>query len=215
MDKIGLIVGIDLDNTLAIYDDLIYKVAYERRLIDVNVKSHKRDVRDAIRSLPDGEVHWQRLQGLIYGPRMAGARMEDAAKRFIKRGNRILVKFRIVSHRTDLAKYDETNTNLRKAALEWMHSQGFFDPQVLGMKVDDVYFESTRSDKVARIISLGCTHFIDDLEEVFAEKRFPDDIMKILYSSFRPCNLPDGVVLADSWKQVESLVYGVGTLNGD
>ena len=88
-----MVIGMDLDNTLAVYDDLIYQVAYERDLIDVDVKKSKRDVRDAIRRLPNGEVHWQRLQGVIYGPRMAGARLEQSAKRFIRRGNEIKVKF--------------------------------------------------------------------------------------------------------------------------
>ena len=215
MDDFQMVIGIDLDNTLAIYDDLIHRVAYERDLIDVDVRKSKRDVRDAIRRLPDGEIHWQRLQGVIYGPRMAGARLEESAKRFIRRGNEIKVKFRIVSHRTELANYDETKTNLRSAALEWMGAEGLFDPSGLNINAGDVYFESTRHDKIERIKALGCTHFIDDLEEVFAEKHFPEDTMKILYGPSAPDKLPDGVVLATSWSQVERLIFGVFSCDGD
>ena len=215
MDNFQMVIGIDLDNTLAIYDDLIHRVAYERDLIDVDVRKSKRDVRAAIRRLPDGEIHWQRLQGVIYGPRMAGAKIEQSAKKFIRHGNEIKVKFRIVSHRTELANYDETKTNLRGAALEWMESQGFFDPTGLDLEMGDVYFESTRHDKIERIKALGCTHFIDDLEEVFAEEHFPEGTMKILYGSSAPFKLPEGVVLATSWSEVERLIFGASTQDGD
>ena len=35
-----------------------------------------------------------------------------------------------------------------------------------------------------RIRALGCTHFIDDLEEVFLEPSFPSDVHKILFVSW-------------------------------
>ena len=50
-----------------------------------------------------------------------------------------------------------------------MEQQGFFDPKGLNLKRENVYFESTREEKVARIGFLKCTHFIDDLEETFDE----------------------------------------------
>jgi len=51
----------------------------------------------------------------------------------------------------------------------------------LGVQQDDVFFESTRAEKIGRIRTLGCTHFIDDLTEVFAEESFPKEIRKFLF----------------------------------
>ena len=53
------------------------------------------------------------------------------------------------------------------AALGFMRKYGFFDEDILNLSVDSVYFEMTREEKVKRIESLQCTHFIDDLEEIF------------------------------------------------
>jgi hypothetical protein len=72
---------------------------------------------------------------------------------------------------------------LRYAALGWMRANGFFDPVGLGFSVDDIYFEGRQSEKVARIKELGCTHFIDDLPEIFAEKSFPVEVLRILLST--------------------------------
>ncbi len=89
----------------------------------------------------------------------------------------------IISHKTRYANLDETRTNLRKAALNWMTQHHFFDSQHLGLKRSNVFFESTRIEKIARIKKLGCTHFIDDLEETFMETSFPANVKKILYAA--------------------------------
>ncbi len=44
----------------------------------------------------------------------------------------------IVSHKTEYAGYDETRTNLRTAALEWMTSHHFFEPHGLDLARDHV-----------------------------------------------------------------------------
>ena len=46
----------------------------------------------------------------------------------------------------------------------------------------NVYFESTRAEKIERIIALSCTHFIDDLEEVFDDPAFPSNVERLLLS---------------------------------
>ena len=59
-----------------------------------------------------------------------------------------------------------SRVNLRQAALGWMTAQGFFGTSGFAVPAENVFFESTRAEKLARIAALGCTHFIDDLEEV-------------------------------------------------
>jgi hypothetical protein len=57
---------------------------------------------------------------------------------------------------------------------------GFFSPGGFVLKLEQVFFESSRSEKISRIRALECTHFIDDLAEVFAEPDFPSSVVKIL-----------------------------------
>ena len=53
-----------------------------------------------------------------------------------------------------------------------MARQGLFSA-ACGIAREDVYFESTRADKLTRIAALSLTHFIDDLEEVLTDPDFP------------------------------------------
>src|SRR4051812_22237008 len=80
---VAAIVGIDFDNTLVSYDELIQRAAVERGLIEAGPAEGKRAVRDRIRLGVDGEVEWQKLQALVYGPMMPQARLIDGAGEFV------------------------------------------------------------------------------------------------------------------------------------
>ncbi len=178
------VVGIDFDNTLVSYDALIRRIAVERGLIAESADSGKKAVRDQIRLLPGGEIEWQKVQGLIYGPRMPEAQLMPGAEAFIRECRARRWPLYIVSHKTEFAGYDETKTNLRDAARAWMRAQGFFDAAGFGFEADQVFFEATRDAKIERIRALGCTHFIDDLEEVFLEPSFPAGVQRFLFASW-------------------------------
>lgn len=45
-----------------------------------------------------------------------------------------------------------------------------------------VFFEESRDNKIERIINLGITHFVDDLIEVFQEKKFPKSIKSFWFN---------------------------------
>jgi len=172
-------IGIDFDNTIVGYDEVMRRIALERGLIDGGERS-KRAVRDRIRQLPGGEIEWQKLQALAYGPRMGEAVLLEGADEFIRRCRGAGMDVFIVSHKTVFANCDETRTDLRAAAMAWMTARRFFEPDGLGLRCGDVYFESTRAAKIARVEQIGCSHFIDDLVEVFLEPSFPSGVQKIL-----------------------------------
>ena len=44
-----VVVGLDFDNTLVTYDELLHLSALERRLIQPNIGKNKKEVRDAVR----------------------------------------------------------------------------------------------------------------------------------------------------------------------
>ena len=86
----------------------------------------------------------------------------------------------VVSHKTEYGHFDPDRVNLRNAALNWMAAQGLLDGD-RGVARADVYFESTRAEKVKRIAALSLTHFIDDLSEVLTDPYFPPNVERILF----------------------------------
>jgi hypothetical protein len=179
-------IGIDFDNTIIDYDAVFLTAAKQRGLIDTTFAGGKEALRAALRQLPDGERTWQSLQGHVYGAGIAGAVMFEGVDAFLRRsraeGHRIL----IVSHKTEFGHFDPARVNLRRAALDWMRARGFFREDGFGITLEGVFFETTRSEKLARIAAIGCTHFIDDLPEVLDDPAFPGNVTKILFTNGVP-----------------------------
>lgn len=193
--------GIDFDNTLIAYDHVFRAQARARRLLSDGFRGSKQAVRDAVRLLPDGEITWQRLQGYVYGQGIGEAALFAGVDRFLRRCRQAGHTVFIVSHKTEYANYDPARVNLRAAALGFMEAHGFFDPRRYAIARENVFFEGTRADKLARIAALGCTHFIDDLVEVLTDPSFPAGVERLLFGH------PDGAQTAGlrvcaSWREI-------------
>ena len=147
------IVGIDFDNTIVTYDEALGRIARERGLIGGEAAQTKKEIRDQIRRLPGGEIEWQKCQALLYGSRIGEAQLIEGVVEFFQRCWEEGVKVYVVSHKTEFSRFDTTGTNLRKAALEWMAANGFFEAEGLGLSRDGVFFAATRAEKIERI---GC-----------------------------------------------------------
>jgi hypothetical protein len=167
------VVGIDFDNTLVSYDALIHAAALERGLISGATDAVKRAVRDEIRRLPDGEIEWQRLQALVYGPLMPQARLIEGARGFVRACHDRGLAVYVISHKTEFAAYDNTHTNLRTAALEWMRANRFFDIDGLGLRPEHVFFEgpATRKSRASSRCSAPISSTIS--RKCFVSRRFP------------------------------------------
>jgi hypothetical protein len=198
-------IGIDFDNTIITYDDVFRAAARAKGLIGADFAGSKQAVRDAIRLLPDGELAWQRLQGQVYGRGIADAKMIAGVAAFLRRACAEDCTIVVVSHKTEYGHFDPDRVNLRTAALDWMTGQGLFE-NGHGLDLTDVYFESTRADKLKRIAALSLTHFIDDLEEVLSDPDFPPDVERILFTEAAPPAGP--YVWCPSWPAIERQVFG-------
>lgn len=210
MTGINRVIGVDFDNTIVSYDDLMHRLAVEKGWISPEISKSKKQIRDSIRQLPDGEIEWQRLQALAYGSQMPAAQLIEGVSAFFKLCRQQGIKTYIVSHKTEYANYDETRTNLRDAALGWMKKNNFFTEEGLGLSEQQVYFESTRVEKIERIKQLGCTDFIDDLEETFLEESFPESIHKILYAPHRQYSGKVPVQLVSQWQEIHEYFFSRG-----
>jgi hypothetical protein len=118
----------------------------------------------------------------------------------------------IVSHKTEYAGYDETHTNLRQAALAWMETQRFFESDGLGLRREDIYFAGTRAEKLATIKRLGCTLFVDDLEETYLESAFPSGVEKLLFAPRGHAPSP-GVHVFRNWREILDYVFHAGAFS--
>lgn len=199
-------IAIDFDNTLIDYDKVFLKAARDRGLIDNEFEGSKRVVRDAIRCLPDGEIAWQRLQGYVYGAGITGAVPFDGVPDFLRRCRAEGISIFIVSHKTQYGHYDPMRVDLRQAALSWMCQWEFFAPDQIGIPPEHVHFADTRAAKITRLAALHCTHIIDDLEEVFADRLFPRNVMRILFGEYGSDACCD--VACPTWSCVTNAVFG-------
>jgi hypothetical protein len=173
-------IGIDFDNTLASYDALFYLCAHERHLIPPNLTPAKATVREWLWRQPDGNTTWTKLQGEVYGVRMAEAVWFPGADTFLTFCRRRGFRVSIVSHRSEYPALGPC-VNLHDAALAWMEAHGFFRPDGFALTRNDVWFEASREQKLARIAERQCTHFVEDLPEVLLDPAFPPGITKLLF----------------------------------
>jgi hypothetical protein len=205
-----IVLGIDLDNTLVCYDGLFHSTAQEEALIDSAAPKSKERIRDCIRLLPDGERRWIRLQAIVYGSRMSGATAFAGSEAFLRNCARHRVRCVIVSHKTPFATLDGKQVDLRRAALDWMKSKNFFAPDGCGLSPEQVFFETTRAEKIERIRALGCTHFIDDLPEVFAEPDFPRGVAKLLFAPHGAMGADGDVKVFRTWRELDDFFFHEG-----
>jgi hypothetical protein len=199
-------IGIDFDNTIIAYDEVFCAMAKSCGLLEPGFSGRKQAVRDAIRLLPDGELAWQRLQGQVYGKGIADATLVAGFEGFLRRCSSERCTVAVVSHKTKYGHFDAERTNLRQAALDWMAAQGLFaGAQAIGLK--NVYFESTRAEKLRRIAALELTHFIDDLEEVLIDPDFPPNVQRILLADCK-CESLAPYIICPTWQDIEEQVFG-------
>ena len=203
------VVGIDFDNTVICYDAVFQRLAAEAGLVPADPPRPQKAIREAARRSPEGDLAWQRLQGLAYGPRIQEARPAEGVLAFLARCRAAAVEVHIISHKTETASVDPTGTNLRDAARRWLADHGFF---AAGAGLDPGHFHcgATRPEKVALIRASGCTCFIDDLVETFREETFPAEVQAILYAPGHepgPADLPD-LWVARSWAEIGARLFG-------
>jgi hypothetical protein len=193
-------IGVDFDNTLANYDDALYEAALASGFVRANTNRNKKRIRDEIRRLPNGEIKWQELQAFMYGKGIKNSKLFDGVKEFFGACRDSAVDVFVISHKTEFANMDQDQVNLRDAAINWMTSNRFFDPEGLGLSRGRVFFEPTRESKIERIKQLQCTHFIDDLDETFVEPSFPLHVKGILFAKER--SQLNNVTTVASWKEI-------------
>lgn len=172
-----MILGIDFDNTIIRYDELFHRIAMEQDLIPAEVPKEKNAVRDYLRKI-NQEDKWTRLQGVVYGRRILEAVPYEGMKETLKELLGLGVPIYIISHKTRTPYVGEP-CDLHEAAIGWLKMEGFFDAAGINC-AGKVYFEESKTEKIKRIVEIGCTHYVDDLPEIL--EMLPGNVEKILFS---------------------------------
>jgi hypothetical protein len=195
--------GLDFDNTLISYDALFKKVALEQGLIPEAIAANKNAVRDYLRSV-NREDDWTRLQGEVYGNRILDATPYPGMKKALEYFSKREVPLVIVSHKTKTPFLGEP-WDLHAAARHWLEKEDMHSKFGPNIDRSNTFFELTKEAKRARIISLRCTHYVDDLPEILA--MLPASITKIYFSpEADPDKKEEDWLVMRSWDQLTSLI---------
>lgn len=198
-----MLLGLDFDNTLIRYDHLFHRVALEQALIPAHIAPQKNAVRDHLRSV-GREDDWTRLQGEVYGTRILEAEAQDGMQTALTLLAARGIAMRIVSHKTR-QPYLGPACDLHAAARQWLQQHDFYAAQGLAWKEDQVFFELSKPAKIARIVALGCTHYVDDLPEIL--EMLPNHIEKIYFAPHADADTtPDAWHLLRAWHELPTLL---------
>lgn len=192
-----MIIGVDFDNTIVAYDALFHRIATGRGLIPLDLPVDKTAVRDRLRATGQEEI-WTELQGEVYGSRLGEAEPYPGVIEFFRACHRRGLHVEIVSHKTR-HPYRGPRHDLHAAARAWLRQHGFFAADGAGLAEESVSFELTKAAKLARIASLGCSHFIDDLPELLGDPAFPAGVARFLFDPQAAHPTAAGVRPMASW----------------
>ena len=199
-------VGIDLDNTIISYDDAFLNVAKKIGLVDQDFQGSKLEVQQIIRQQKDGEKIWQRLQGQVYGKYIDQANIFPGFKRFHWRCSNQKIPVTIISHKTKYGHYDEEKISLRTSALSFLEQEGIVNKDK-NIFPQDVFFTTTRAEKIKTIKHNNFDWFIDDLQEVIFDENLKDLPNRVLFSK-KTMEQRVGVKFCSSWSEIEHEILG-------
>ena len=171
-------IGLDFDNTIVSYDSLLHKVALEQNAVPQSTARTKLAVRDHLRVIGKEDV-WTAMQGYVYGARMAEAEAYPGVHDFFKWASERNIDISIVSHKTR-HPFMGPAYDLHQAARGWIEAH-LVDARGSLLPADQVFFELTKEEKLARIGALQCDWFIDDLPEILQASDFPERVSRLLF----------------------------------
>jgi len=193
--------GLDFDNTLIFYDNIFHKIALEKKLITEKFPAQKKKIRDFLIT-HNLEEQFTRIQAEVYGKRILEAKPSEGLIKNLKKIKDKNIEIYIISHKT-IHPYKGPKYNLHDAAEEWLNKNGFFDKSKLGFKRENIFFEITKFDKINRIKTIRCTHFIDDLPEILS--MIDGECIKILYDP-NNINKQNKFKVLKNWDNLESIL---------
>ena len=186
-----MIIGFDLDNTLIEYDDAFHLEAIKRGYGGKGVVHKKKEIRNYFNSIGKPEIFTE-IQAEVYGICIKRINICPILNMILHELKKNKHKIYVVSHKTKYP-YKGPKYDLRLEATNWIEKEISYKGD-RSIQKDNIYFESTKKDKVNRIKALGIEVYIDDLVEILND--LDKCIAGILYS-------PNGYV--ENWPKEKTL----------
>lgn len=195
-------IGIDLDNTIIDYEHVFAPVAEQLGLLPSGSGLTSKASVKAHLHADGGEAVWMRLQGQVYGRFIGLSSPYPGVIAFLGTVRARGARVSIVSHKTQHGHFDIDRIDLWSAAAGWLEQQRFFAADGGNLDPSSVYFETTRRAKLARIASLGCHIFIDDLPEVLLDPSFPASVEPRWFAGNQSGPAGPGLQALSTWSDV-------------
>ena len=198
--------GIDLDNTLICYDGVFLECSKYLGFTPETFKGGKREIKNYLHQRVDGEKHWQKLQGQVYGRWINNATLYSGAYRFLWRCKARGFSVEIISHKSEYGHFDNEYIPLRDVAIDFLTQAGIYSSNDQSM-IDNIQFCSNQEEKILCISEKNFDWFVDDLPEIFKSKQFPIDTKRIIFDPTGEKSLHNSDT-SGSWSVIESRVLG-------
>jgi hypothetical protein len=194
-----MILGVDFDNTIVCYDHAFYHGALAKGLIPPSLSHTKNEIRNYLRDNGQ-EEEWIELQGFVYGACMEAAEPFPGVIEFFQKCHIHGIGSYIISHKTRYP-YRGIQYDLHSVAFDWISKHELYDMNDAHLS-DTVFLELTKEEKIQRIITQKCTHFIDDLPEFLSESTFPPEVHRILFDPHHLHDDADADTHISSWSDL-------------
>jgi len=199
-----MIIGIDLDNTIANLDPLFAVVATKIKLGEFEGIG-KQGVKSALTKADGSDMLWQKLQGRVYGAEYHQAHVYAGARDVIRNWcEDVNIDVFIVSHKTQYGHQDDDKVDLHRVAMSWLMEKGIAGEQTVCPS--HVFFELTQEQKLQRISSLNCDVFIDDLITILDDQKFPINTAGLLFAPHGNKHGNRQGPLAESWPEISTFI---------
>ena len=95
-------IGIDLDNTIINYAEVLKSVAQSLNIIDKSWSGSKEELKLFLKTKEHGRYLWERVQGLAYGKFIFEASLFPGVFRFLWLCKKRQIEVHVISHKTIL-----------------------------------------------------------------------------------------------------------------
>lgn len=207
-----MIIGIDIDNTI-----IDYKNAFLSNLDKLDISSSKLNKLKKLDNLDTkyklkkkihdiiGEKNWQKLQGLTYGKGINSASIFNEFINFLLVSKNRNIQIYFISHKTMFAHGDKNKTiKLRDEVLKFLKKKYIIN-RYTSIKKQNIFFFSSKEEKISCIKKLKCDYFIDDLKEILIDKNFPNQTKKILFNNSTKNKYIESHY---SWRTIRKSIFG-------
>lgn len=169
--------GFDLDNTLIDYSASVLKYC---QINNLKKCDNINELKQLLRKSNINNNAWQVAQCWLYTSGLDYANFSEGAIDFIYHLLKKNIEIYIVSHKTEFTPNFCERKNLRDSAVTWLKNS-----EIVNVLPDfkNLYFESTRQEKIAQINRLNLDFFVDDLFEVLNDPNLAKSISKYLIGS--------------------------------